>query len=334
MSHIYVTSNGAKIGVEGGRIVITQRDGVTRSIPKETVESISIFGNSHMTTPCVHFVLMSGISVNYFSSKGRFFGRLESTNNVKNSVIRQQIRMLDDDAYRLAMSRKIISAKIRNQEVVLRRYLKERTLETERKLALMKSYTGKVESSVHLDEMRGFEGIAARTYFEIISGFIRSDFKFEGRNRRPPKDPFNSLLSLGYTLLFYEIYAKIESAGMTPFYGFLHEAYTNNPALASDLMEEWRSVIVDSVVLGMIQGNELDLDDFSCEYADSGVLLTKKALNKFVNKFERKMNTTIKYLIYDDSEYTMRNALNEQCRRLKNSFFNEDESLYAPVIIR
>lgn len=76
------------------------------------------------------------------------------------------------------------------------------------------------------------------------------------------------------------------------------------------------------------------MDDFSCEYADSGVLLTKKALNKFVNKFERKMNTTIKYLIYDDSEYTMRNALNEQCRRLKNSFFNEDESLYAPVIIR
>ena len=307
---------------------------LTDSIPKETVESISIFGNSHMTTPCIHFALTSGISVNYFSSRGRFFGRLESTDNVKNSVIGRQIRMLDNNEYRLAMARKIISAKIRNQEVVLRRYLKEPSAEVERKLALMKSYTGKVEASAHLEEMRGFEGIAARTYFEIISGFIRSDFKFKGRNRRPPRDPFNSLLSLGYTLLFYEIYAKIESAGMTPFYGFLHEAYTNNPALASDLMEEWRSVVVDSMVLAMVQGNEIGLDDFRCEYVDSGVLLTKQALSKFVNKFERKMNTTIKYLLYDDREYTVRNALNEQCRRLKNSFFNEDESLYMPVIIR
>ena len=334
MSHIYVTSSGATVGIKGGRIIVSNKDGSIHSIPKETVESISIFGNSHLSTPCIQFVLQSGISVSYFSGKGRYFGRLESTMTHKNDAIKYQLKALENEKFVLDISKKIIMAKIKNQEVLLRRYIKNFNSDRERDIDLMNAFIKKCKDATSLETLLGYEGVAAKLYFDCISKFIHPDFKFKGRNKRPPKDPFNSLISLGYTLLIYEIYAKIESEGLIPYYGMIHKHYSGNPALASDLIEEWRSVIVDSVVLSMIQGNELDIEQFTFDEESKGVFLSKEAMNKFIKKFERKMSSNSKYLKYNNKEYSFRGAVNEQCRRIKESFTYEDESLYIPVVIR
>lgn len=126
----------------------------------------------------------------------------------------------------------------------------------------MKILKDKISENLTLKEIMGYEGNAAREYFCGLSKIIKPEFSFKGRNRMPPKDPFNSLISLGYTLLLHEAYGEIENKGLSPYCGYLHSDHERHPTLASDLMEEWRAVIVDSVVLSLIQGNEISPDDF------------------------------------------------------------------------
>lgn len=334
MAHIYITGSGSTVGVNGGRLEIHQKDGLLKSVPRETVESIAIFGNSSLTPSCIQFVLEKGISVSYFSGKGKYFGRLESTSHHRTDVMKKQFEVCDNEGFCLDMGRKMISAKIRNQEVVLRRYVKEPDDNQLQELNIMKKYHKKAENAESIEELLGYEGIAARTYFKCIGGFIEREFAFNGRSKRPPEDAFNSMLSLGYTLLMYEIYSKIEDEGMSPFYAAVHKNYGNHPALASDLMEEWRSVIVDSVVLSLIQGHEIHIDEFYKDEENGGVFLEKSGMRKFISKFERKMNSTSKYLIYDDANRSIRNSLVEQCKRMRACLLLQNSKEYMPVIIR
>ena len=180
----------------------------------------------------------------------------------------------------------------------------------------------------------GHEGYASRTYFKLLNRVIRPEFHFYGRNRRPPKDPFNAMLSLGYTLLLYEIMAKIEKIGLNAYCGVLHYDRDGSPALAEDLMEEWRAVIVDSLVMSMIQGNEVNYDDFTFDEENYAVYLSNDALRKFIKKFEKKINTKNKYLSYDNKEYTFRQAMDVQCRKVKQMILQKDVDIYMPIRIR
>lgn len=334
MLQVYVTNNGSVVGIEGGRFKITQKDQLVKTIPKESVESISIFGNSTITTPCMQYLLEHGISVSFFSSTGKYFGRLEATSDHKIEVVKKQIQAFDDDLYALKLAQKMIFAKITNQQILLKRYIKLSSEKLSRNISLMKQYKKKAMQAEDVNQLMGYEGIAARTYFDSLALIINPDFQFKGRNRRPPRDPFNSLLSLGYTLLIYEIYAKLQIIGMTPYYSILHKAYANNPSLASDLMEEWRTVIVDSVALSLIQGNELRAKHFETEEETGGVYLTNEGLRKFLKKFERKMNTEIKYLQYDNKGCSMREALSIQCGKLKESLEKRDPEIYQAIMLK
>lgn len=198
----------------------------------------------------------------------------------------------------------------------------------------MKQLKVKASNGMTNPEIMGYEGNAARIYFEVLSNVIRPEFKFYGRNRRPPKDPFNSLISLGYTLLLYEIVSKLQIQGLNPYLGFLHKPRDGSPSLASDMMEEWRAVIVDSVVMSMIQGNEISFDDFDCDDDNVGVYIHNDAMKKFIDKFEKKLTRKMKYLIYDNNEYTFREAMSIQCHKLAESINANDAGVYMSVMIR
>jgi len=333
MTHLYVTNNGSIVGIKGGRFQIEQKGDLIRTIPKESVESISIFGNSTITTPCMQYLLESRIPVCFFSGTGRYYGRLESTSMNKMEVIKKQITSFDDKHYALSLTKKSLAAKVNNQNVVLKRYIKTVTPELNRSVALIKVYMKKIEGAETVNEIMGYEGIAARTYFDALSCIIEPEFAFHGRTRRPPRDKFNSLLSLGYTLLMYEVYAKICTEKLTPYYSFLHTVRENHPVLASDMMEEWRAVIVDSLVLSMIQGHEIRSEDFESGDGE-GIYLTNTGLKKFIAKFEKKLNTEIRYLQYENKSYSMRDAIGVQCRKIRESVLSADSDVYLPVKIK
>ena len=244
MSLLYVNENGATIGVEANKCVVQYRDGMKKMIPIESLEGITIMGQSHLTTKCAEECMCRGISVAYFSKGGKYFGRLMSTDHINVQRQRKQSALYDTD-FAMKLGQKILSAKVKNQSVVLHRYEKSREILLDEEQKMMRICKEKILNCSRIEEMIGFEGQAAKYYFQGLSKCIEQNFRFRGRSRRPPKDEFNSMISLGYSLLMNEVYCKIEMKGLNPYFGFIHRDAEKHPTLTSDLMEEWRAVIVD-----------------------------------------------------------------------------------------
>lgn len=192
----------------------------------------------------------------------------------------------------------------------------------------------KVDSCIHVDEIMGYEGAAARIYFQVLGQLIDPEFSFEGRNRQPPLDPFNALISLGYTILLNEIYGKLETKGLNAYFGVLHQDREKHPTLASDLMEEWRAVIVDSVAMSMLNGHELRTGDFYKDQDTGGIFLEKNAFKSYVGKLEEKFHADNSYLNYIDYRVSFRRAIDLQVNQLCNAIESNDPTLYKPVWIR
>lgn len=332
MSYLYITENGAVLSIDGGYFVVTHKDGGLHKVPKETLESVALFGNISITTPCVRELLEKGIPVSYFSSRGAYYGRLESTGHKNISRLKAQIYLSDDEEFSLSLAQRIIYAKISNQMTLLKRYSRNRSEDISDNIKMMRISRDKVNSAASSEELMGFEGTAAKYYFSGLSKFVKGDFAFKGRNRMPPKDPFNSMLSLGYTLLMYEIFGEVENKGLTPYCGFLHKDRERHPTLASDLMEEWRAIVVDSVVMSLVMGNEIDINDFISDEETGGVFLDTKAMRVFLGKYENKLRTMNTYI--DDINMSFRKCLWYQVNSLVKAIELKDPERYSPVIIR
>ena len=147
-------------------------------------------------------------------------------------------------------------------------------------------------------------------------------------------DPFNSLISLGYSIMLNEIYGKIEGKGLNPYFGILHKDREKHPTLASDLMEEWRAVLVDSTALSVLNGHELSVDDFYSGIEQPGVFLTKDAFKKYIRKLEGKFRTDSKYLDYIDYRVSFRRAIDYQIGQFVKAVENHEPEEYHPIVIR
>lgn len=334
MSFLYVNENGATISVDQGYFAVKYKNDMLHKIPKETLESIVIFGNVQLTTACIKDCLVKGIPVSFFSSKGSYFGRLESTRHVNICRQRKQIHLTENNEFSLELTKKFIKAKIHNQRIVLKRYIRHLPADVEIEIKGIKTSEEKINSCKNVEQVMGYEGNASKNYFNALSMIIDPDFVFVGRNRMPPKDPFNSMLSLGYTLLMYEIYGEIENRGLNPYAGFMHKDRERHPTLASDLMEEWRAVLVDSLVLSLVQGHEISKENFYKDEESTGVYLDKDGMKIFINRFERKLRTEANYLSYISSRTSFRKSILLQVGQLSKAIDNGNCSLYEPVIIK
>ncbi len=332
MSFVYITEDGAVLSLNGGYFEVTHKDGLLEKIPKETLESVSLFGNVSITTPCVKELLVRGIPVSYFSKKGAYYGKLISTRHTNIFRLKNQIYESDNDTFSLSMAKQIIYAKINNQLVVARRYCNNPTESQAELIKNIKYYKDKIDYVNDSTELMGYEGITAKLYFSLMSELVDTGFQFNGRSKQPPKDPFNSLLSLGYTLLMNELYGEIENKGMTAYCGFIHKGRERHPTLASDLMEEWRAVIVDSVALSLIQGHEIHTNDFVTDEETGGVYLNKDGMKLFLQKYENKMRTYCKYI--NGAEMSFRKCLWHQVNVLTHAIEENRADLYKPIIIR
>lgn len=334
MPCLYVTEQGSQITVDQGYFVVNCKDGSKIMVPKETLESVVIFGNVTMSVMCMKECLSRGISASFLSTKGRYFGRLESTGHVNAMRLKSQVYLSDTPEFTLAFTAKILKAKMHNQAVLLRRYSRNSRRDLASESADILYYERKIDGCKTIEEMMGYEGMAARIYFNGLSKVVRPEFKFNGRNRRPPKDPFNSLLSLGYTIVFYEIYAELENRGLSPYIGFMHKIKEHHPALVSDLLEEWRAVIVDAAVMSLIQGNEISLEEFSRDEETEGVIISNNGVKLLVKKLEQKMRTNMNYLNYLENPVSFRRGIWWQVKTLAHCIDVRDITDYEPLRIR
>lgn len=333
MGLLYVNESGAVIGVEANKCTVQYKDGMKKMIPIESLEGITIMGRSQMTTQCAEECMVRGIPVAYFSKGGRYFGRLMSTGHINVERQRRQSELYDTE-FSLQLSKNIINAKIKNQSVVLKRYEKSKGLLLNEEQKMMDICRNKVLRCERIEESIGFEGQAARYYFQGLSKCIDDPFKFQGRSRRPPLDEFNSMISLGYSILMNEVYCKIEMKGLNPYFGFLHRDAEKHPTLASDMMEEWRAVIVDATAMSMINGHEIHKEHFISDLEEPGYYLTKDGLKLYLNKLEKKFQTSVRYLKYVDYPVSFRRAILLQMEQLVKAIEKGDANLYEPLVIR
>lgn len=178
-------------------------------------------------------------------------------------------------------------------------------------------------------ELMGYEGIISRIYFAALGNIIEEPFKFAKRTKQPPQDPFNSMLSLGYSMLFNEILSNVIAVGLHPYVGFMHRIAKGHPALVSDLMEEWRAVVVDSMVLAIVKRNMIGYDMF--EINEDGCFLDSEARKVFLQAYNKKLRSNNQYL---EIKQTYRESLKQQCRKYVSALLHEDADLYTPMELR
>jgi CRISPR-associated protein Cas1 len=279
---LYVVEQGAVIGKSGDQFIVRGREGETLAeVPGAKLRQICVYGYGHFTTQAVHACMDLGIDVAFLSTGGRLKGRL-APNPSPNGLLRAAAaRALQSEPVKLSVAREVISAKISNQRVMLMRNTRDdaRGPEFDRATADLADLAARAHECDSRVSLLGVEGNAARTYFSRFNGMLRPEarelFAFVNRNRRPPRDPVNALLSLAYACLTKDVMSAVATVGLDPYLGALHEPRHGQPALALDLMEEFRPIIADSVALTLANNRMLTETDFlrgrqGCNLTDSG----------------------------------------------------------------
>ena len=335
MSFLYVTEPDCKIYFKDNQIVMEDPKGMLTKLPIEILEGIVLIGNANLTTSCQREFLKRGLPVTYLAVNGQYYGRLESTRHVNIERQRCQFRLGDDEEFCLEFSRKIIESKIHNQIVVLRRYNRDPQKESVKQdLYEMALIQKKIFTAETIAQLMGYEGNCARLYFRGLSNLINPQFVFKGRNKQPPRDPFNSLLSFGYTLLLYDIYGAVISKGLHPYAGFMHKDKHGHPALASDLIEEWRAVIVDALVMSLLNQNIFAIDDFTTDEVNGGCYLNREASKIFLKEYQKKLRVQTGYIGADIERMSFRGAIQYQVNALTKAIEQNDLQYYKPFRIR
>jgi len=300
MATLYVTEQGAQIEKEYLKLVVTKEDETLVSVPAAEVSGVVLLGNIGVTTPAMAFLLEQGIPLVLLDGHGKLRGRLLGATPPNLKLRHQQYRCTQDPTFALAVSRAVVRGKLANCLTLAQRIARERdAVHLETAVVEIKQAMDAVANAKDLATLRGVEGSGAKVYFAALRAALQHDLGFVKRARRPPPDPVNALLSLGYTLLGEALFAALEIVGLDPYDGFYHADKYGRPALALDLMEEFRPLIVDSLVVNLINREIIEPNDFHRDpQAGGGVFLTRAGMKKFLHHWNARMNTLVTHPFY------------------------------------
>ena len=305
-----------------------------RIIPTEKLERIVVFGDIKITTICIQELLKMGIPITFLSKKGEYFGSLEATNHVDIKKQRLQFQKSADKDFCLELSKILIRGKINNQRAFL---FKENKIAKEPLAAIsavrIKGFVKKVNIAKNIEELNEIIKEMDKLYFTGLSSFLGKEYNFTERVKMPPKDPFNSILSFGYTLLLYEIQNLLNSKGLNAYAGFFTSDKLNMPALCADLMEEWRSILVDSLAFKLLYIKKLTLNDFETNEETGAVLLKKEATFAFIEEFEKLLRSESGKIIGNSRKISYRKAIEYQITLLIKAIENDSPKDYVPFEI-
>jgi CRISP-associated protein Cas1 len=322
MATLYLVEQGTNIYKNHQRLIVEVSDTEKLQIPLNEVERVLLFGNINLTTPVINTCLLNKIMVLFLSPSGLYRGHLWSEESLNLATHLTQFDKHNDAVFQFNISRAIVFGKLTNSKQFLLRLNRQRKSdEVKKAIAGITADLEALKTVDNLDSLRGYEGISAARYFPAFGDLITNpNFSFSLRNRQPPEDPVNSLLSFGYTLLFNNVLSLIIAEGLSPYLGNFHYGEKKKPYLAFDLMEEFRSPIVDSLVMKIINNNWLKPTDFE-RVKNGGIYITGEGKKLFIKHFENRMNETLSYpsLI---SPVTYRQIIQLQIRKYKKSLLD------------
>jgi len=345
MSVLYLIEPQCVVHKEGERLVVKKGGDILNSIHIFKIQQVVVANNATLTTPVIKTLLLNEIDTVFISMSGRYYGRLQGPEG-KNIVLRKALfTRHDNPEFSINFVKSVIKGKLRNQRTILARIQKnQKNLDMTIPMKKLQKIEDDIEKSQNIDEIRGHEGFAASIYFPEWGKGLKADaISFSTRQRRPPKDPVNALLSLGYTFLLHAVSRAVDICGLDPYLGFLHTIEYGRPSLVLDLMEEWRPAIVDSLVMSVFNLGVITKDDFM-EYIEedeekledktskSGLRLNNGGWRKFVGQYERKLNDEVTHHI-DGLQRSYRDTLLAQARYFVQHVKGETDE-YLPFLIR
>jgi CRISPR-associated protein Cas1 len=319
---LYVQAQGARVGLEGDRLRVEPPRGEAPTLVRLAHTShVALYGNVQVTTQALAALLERDIPVFFFSYGGWLRGRTvgQGSGNIELRIA--QHRAAADPAAALGLARAFVAAKIRNQRTLLRRNL---AAADEPRLRELERLARAAEEAASLPSLLGLEGTAARLYFAAFDGMLRSlrghPFDLDGRNRRPPRDPVNAMLSMAYSLLSKDCTVAATAVGLDPMLGFLHQPRFGRPALALDLMEEMRPIVADSVVITAVNNDVVNPGHFV--RAATGCNLTDAGRRRFIEAYERRLDQLVTHPIFG-YRISYRRLLEVQARLLSRTLLGE-----------
>jgi len=290
LNTLYVTTDGAWLRKDGANVVMEVEGQKRLRLPTHMLESIVCFGRVMVSPQLLGYCCEQGVSVCHLTSYGRFLARIEGPVSGNVLLRREQYRVSDDPIRCAHIVRNFLVGKVHNQCAVLSRGWRDYGGELEDAgtfqaavLQLKRIARRIYQADANVDLLRGLEGEAARVYFSVFGQLVRVRspvLSFKGRNRRPPRDAFNALLSFLYTLLVHDCRSALETVGLDPAAGFLHRDRPGRPSLALDLAEEFRPLLGERMALSLINRRQLGERDF--QYIDGGAVQLKEDARKTV----------------------------------------------------
>ncbi len=324
MTVLYVKEPGSVIRRDVERIKVTRRppekrtDELLHSISVRDLEQVVIYGNVQLTTQAAALLLENDVDVVYLSHYGKFRGRLGQDGSKFARLRHAQLRLVGDEKRSLDLAMAIVSAKLSNQRNVLNRRAADAMPEVRQKLsesaAGIEQMRNASRRATTLDALRGFEGKAGVYYFAAVKALLPSRWAFNGRQYHPAPDPFNALLSFGYSLLLKDMSATIHLVGLDPYLGCFHAMEYGRPSLTLDLMEEFRPLVVDEPFMEMVGGERLLPQDFVYTgRADRPVELGEGKMTVVISAYEQRLAQSVQH---NDSSsmQTLRRCMELQAR--------------------
>jgi CRISPR-associated protein Cas1 len=316
---LYVTEAGARLGLDGEELVVRGKEGETRASIGET-SHISLFGNVQISSQAMRRLMELDIGVTFLSSGGWLSGRAEGLGS-KNVALRiAQHRAASEAEICRRLARAFVEAKIRNCRTLLRRNHPDPPAVT---LFELEQFARKAQEAESIESLLGIEGTAARAYFGAFTGMLKSPttaFDLDGRNRRPPRDPVNALLSFCYSMLARDVTVALGNAGLDPMVGFYHQPRAGRPSLALDVMEELRPTLADSVVITAINNGVVGERDFLIH--PNGVSLKPGARKAMIYAWERRLDQLVTHPVFG-YRISQRRILEVQARLLGRYLLGE-----------
>ncbi|RUT03858.1 hypothetical protein DSM106972_047720 [Dulcicalothrix desertica PCC 7102] len=294
MSTLYVSDQGAHLSIKNHQFQVYYQGELRIKIPATRVSSIVLFGCCNVSHGAVTYALRRRIPIIYLSQKARYYGRYQAESNAKIKYLIQQVMCSQKPEFIRKQAESIVWAKLHNSRALL---LKLNRRRPSRKAAsaidLIANLMDDLPQAESIDALRGYEGKGATLYFQALGSLFTGVFAFDKRTKRPPTDPINSLMSLGYTLLSQNIFSLIQAVGLHAHFGNLHVPDENHPALVSDLIEEFRAQLVDSLIAYLINSKIFTPEEFTPPDEKGGVYLQPHSIKKFLKHWEEKLQSEI-----------------------------------------
>lgn len=323
---VYVQAHHAKVAKVGETLEISVDDVKTQTVRLINCSQLALFGNVYVTAPALMELMTRGVPVSWHSHGGWFMGHTIGTGHKNVELRRAQYRAADDEHFCLRLAKGLVDTKIRNCRTLLRRNWKN----AEAPPGLLEDLNGdlrRVARAPDLQGLLGVEGSAAARYFGAFANLLKDTgpegnfaFDFKTRNRRPPTDPVNAMLSYAYSLLVRVWHVTLSAVGLDPYLGFYHQPRYGRPALALDLMEPFRPLIADSTVIQAINNGEVRPTDFVA--AAGSVNLSPDGRKRFIGTFERRMSLEVTHPLFG-YRVSYRRLLELQARLLARHLLGE-----------